>query len=116
MANSGPNSNGSQFFITTDKTDWLDGKHVVFGELVEGIDVVRAMEVREVKRCTVAIFQHLLFTGESHRNKNYSSPWCMHRAVSDKLKGSGLPVKGRDYTMFISQKGNVHCFNSERAL
>uniref|UniRef100_A0A4W5MQ31 Peptidyl-prolyl cis-trans isomerase n=1 Tax=Hucho hucho TaxID=62062 RepID=A0A4W5MQ31_9TELE len=46
MANSGANSNGSQFFITCDKTDWLDNKHVVFGELMEGIEVAKAMEVR----------------------------------------------------------------------
>ncbi|KAF4102227.1 peptidyl-prolyl cis-trans isomerase E [Onychostoma macrolepis] len=49
MANSGPNTNGSQFFITVDKTDWLDGKHVVFGELVEGMDVLRAMEAQGSK-------------------------------------------------------------------
>lgn len=62
MANTGPDTNGCQFFVTTGKCDWLDGKHVVFGQVIEGMLVVRKIEqvptaVGEKPRLPVVIAQ-----------------------------------------------------------
>lgn len=68
QANSGPSTNGCQFFITCSKCDWLDGKHVVFGKIIDGLLVMRKIEVGP-DGCLMPITEELVFHTTCHRSQ-----------------------------------------------
>lgn len=74
MANSGPNTNGSQFFITHVPTDWLDGKHTVFGEVTDHMDVVHAVRQGDTIS-TIEIVDADEVDVLLEENKNYVDQW-----------------------------------------
>ena len=61
MANSGPNTNNSQFYITLKETPWLNGKHVVFGIVLEGFDIIKKIEGLETSQETNKPLECFLF-------------------------------------------------------
>ena len=65
MANTGPDSNGSQFFITTIKTSWLDGKNVIFGKVLSGFDVIDKLEHHGTNSGTPRSTAIIVDSGES---------------------------------------------------
>lgn len=81
MANAGPDSNGSQFFITLKKTPWLDGRHVVFGKVLDGMKVVRKMEHTKTAKPSDKPVKDIVIVRAKHIV--VEAPFAVHKADAE---------------------------------
>ncbi|CEP22385.1 K03768 peptidyl-prolyl cis-trans isomerase B (cyclophilin B) [Cyberlindnera jadinii] len=83
MANAGKNTNGSQFFITTVVTSWLDGRHVVFGEVLSGLDIINKVENTKTKRDKPVVDVVISGTGELNEDGEVITSITLEDALGD---------------------------------
>ncbi|NOQ70428.1 MAG: peptidylprolyl isomerase [Crocinitomix sp.] len=98
MANSGKNTNGSQFFVTHKAVPWLDGKHAVFGHVIEGMDVVNAIAAKD-KMITVEIIR----VGKAAEKFNATKVFAKNRVLKSKAKKKAQKKRNKAFKKLMKK-------------